>query len=286
MAGELDASLLKTFLACARLGSMGRASASLGRTQPAVSLQVRRLEDIVGEDLFYRATKGIALTDAGAALVPYAERILSLSSEALAILPRSRISGRCRIGIIADLLGVDFSELLSDFSQRHPGTSLEILTLPMAEFEPMLAAGQIQLALCDVEHMEVAPLEKWDLPMIWVAGDQFDTASDPLPLVAFSAPCRWRRLAEQALERGGRASKIAFESGNLIALQAAVRAGLGVTASLRTAIMHGVNAVAANSNLPSLPPTPVGLYRGSETEGDPLVDTVEALLRELVKRAA
>jgi DNA-binding transcriptional LysR family regulator len=282
MATDLDTGLLRNFLVCTRLGSISRAAQSLGRTQPALSQQLRRLEDIVGEALLQRAAKGVSLTAAGAAFLPYAERILALSGEALAGFAGARLSGRCSVGIIEDFMGTALPAVFADFGRLHPETTLEVVSLLGAETQPALDSGRIQLALCDAEFLE-GPL-RWSkrVPMLWAAAENFDASVDPLPLVMFSLPCRWRSLVQSALSEAGKNSRIVFESGSLTAVQAAVRAGLGVTTLLPTAMAQGIVSAPVSQLLPSLPDIEIGLSRRPESEGDVLTSAVEAMLKQLI----
>jgi DNA-binding transcriptional LysR family regulator len=280
MAIDLDTGLLRNFLVCTRLGSISRAAGALGRTQPALSQQLRRLEDLVGDVLLERNSGGVKLTAAGAALVPYAERILALSGEALAGVPRSKFSGRCSVGVLEDFTGTALPSVFADFARMHPETTLELLSLLSVDTQQALDEGRIQLALCDAAFLG-RPL-RWSrkMKLLWAAAEGFDAALEPVPLVVFSEPCSWRTMMQAALSSVGRRSRIAFESGSLTVVQSAVRAGLGVTALLPTS-MAGL--VSAPSDLPSLPDIEIGLSRRPESEGDKLVDAVEEMLKQLVQ---
>jgi DNA-binding transcriptional LysR family regulator len=286
MAIDLDTGLLRNFLVCSRLGSISRAAGALGRTQPALSQQLRRLEDLVGDVLLERNAGGVTLTAAGAALLPYAERILALSGEALAGVPRSKLSGRCSVGVLEDFTGTALPAVFADFARMHPETTLELLSLFSIDTQAALDDGRIQLALCDAAFLR-RPL-RWSRPMklLWAAAEDFDASLDPIPLVVFSEPCSWRALMQAALSSAGRRYRIAFESGSLTAVQAAIRAGLGVTALLPTSLAPGLISAPLSQVLPSLPDIEIGLYRRPESEGNNLVSAVEEMLKHLVQPAA
>jgi DNA-binding transcriptional LysR family regulator len=283
MAIDLDTGLLRNFLVCSRLGSISRAAGALGRTQPALSQQLRRLEDLVGDVLLERNSGGVTLTAAGAALLPYAERILALSGEALARVPRSKLSGRCSVGVLEDFTGTALPAVFADFARMHPETTLELLSLFSIDTQTALDDGRIQLALCDAAFLR-RPL-RWSRPMklLWAAAEDFDASLDPIPLVVFSEPCSWRSLMLAGLRSVGRSCRIAFESGSLTAVQAAVRAGLGVTALLPTSLGPGLISAPLSPYLPALPEIEIGLSRRPESEGDNLVSAVEEMLKHLVQ---
>jgi DNA-binding transcriptional LysR family regulator len=282
MAIDLDTGLLRNFLVCTRLGSISRAAGALGRTQPALSQQLRRLEDLVGDVLLERNAGGVTLTAAGAALLPYAERILALSSEALAGVPRSKLSGRCSIGVLEDFTGTALPSVFADFARLHPDTTLELLSLFSVDTQDALDAGRIQLALCDAAFLRRPLRWRRNLPLLWAAAEGFDASINPVPLVVFSEPCSWRSLMQASLSSAGRCSRIAFESGSLTAVQAAVRAGVGVTGLLPTS-MAGLVSAPVSNGLPALPEIEIGLSRRPESEGDKLVDAVEEMLKQLVQ---
>ncbi len=280
---DIDTGLLRNFITCTRLGSISRAASILGRTQPALSQQLRRLEDIVGCTLLERAASGVSLTAAGAAFLPYAERILALSSEALAAVPRAKLSGRCSVGVLEDFTGTALPAVFADFGRLHPDTTLELMSVLSIETQAALDKGRIQLALCDAEFLR-RPL-RWSTstPLLWAASEGFDITADPLPLVMFSEPCSWRNIVQAALSAAGRRSRIVFESGSLTVVQGAVRAGLGITTLLRTSIVPGIVRVPVSQHLPSLPDIEIGLARRPESEGDVLVNAVEDMLKQLVQ---
>ncbi|HEX7390074.1 MAG TPA: LysR substrate-binding domain-containing protein [Acidiphilium sp.] len=283
MVADLDTGLLRNFLVCSRLGSISRAAGALGRTQPALSQQLRRLEDLVGDALLERTVSGVTLTPAGTAFLPYAERILALSGEALAGVPRSKLSGRCSVGVLEDFTGTALPAAFADFARMHPDTTLELVSLFSADTQSALDTGRIQLALCDAGFLR-RPL-RWSghIPLFWAGSETFDPAVDPVPLVLFSEPCTWRSPIQATLRAAGRHCRIAFESGSLTAVHAAVRAGLGIAALLPSAIAPGLVSASLSRHLPPLPEVEIGLARRPESEGDMLVNAVEAMLRQLVK---
>jgi DNA-binding transcriptional LysR family regulator len=137
--------------------------------------------------------------------------------------------------------------------------------------------GRLHLALGDPSYLPEPPRWTVRLPLAWTTGPGIDTSADPLPLVLFAQPCRWRAPLLDALDAAGRPWRIVFESTSLAGVLAAVHAGLGVTALLPANLDPGTAA----PGLPDLPDVELGLVRRSDTEGDPLIDAVEALLRRL-----
>jgi DNA-binding transcriptional LysR family regulator len=276
MATDLETALLRAFLTAARAGSISRAAVALGHSQPALSQQLRKLERAVGQPLLHRTTSGVAPTRAGEMLLPYAERILALSAQALQA-PRQALSGHCGVGLIEDLAVAPLPQALAEFSRVHPDASLELVSVPGPAMREAFTSGRVHLALCDTSYLPEPPRWTVRLPLAWAGGPGIDPDVDPVPLILFSQPCQWRGLLLDALHDAGRTWRVVFESTTLAGVKAGVRAGVGVAALLPANLDPGT----ALSGLPSLPDVELGLVRRSGTEGDPLVDAVEAVLRGL-----
>ncbi|MFE2533633.1 LysR family transcriptional regulator [Streptomyces sp. NPDC059371] len=276
MAPDLETALLRAFVSSVRSGSISRAAAALGHSQPALSSQLRRLERTVGRRLLDRGTTGVSLTKAGEVFLPYAERILSLSAQAVAAAGPD-VAGHCGIGLMEDFVTPSLVEALGDFSALHPDATLELVTGPGPLMKQALAEGRVQLVLCDPFYLAQTPRWTARLPLTWSAAPDLDRDQDPLPLVLFSQPCRWRAPVLDALESAGRRWRIVFESTAMSGVQAAVRAGLGATALLPANVEPGT----AVEGLPALPDVEVALVRSAGRDGDPLLQAVEDLLRAL-----
>jgi DNA-binding transcriptional LysR family regulator len=278
---DLETALLRAFVTSARAGSISRAAASLGYTQPALSQRLRRLERTVGRPLLHRVSSGVSLTRAGEALLPYAERILALSSLALAD-TRHTLEGHCGVGLIEDLAVARLPQALADFARLHPAASLEVVSAPGPAMREAFDAGRIQIALCDTAYLPEPPRWSVRLPLAWAVGPGVDPGADPLPLVLFSQPCRWRAPMLEVLAAAQRRWQVVFESTNLAGVQAAVRAGLGIAAMLPANRDPDTATTDTVLALPALPDVELGLIRRPGTEGDPLVDAVATVLRRMI----
>jgi DNA-binding transcriptional LysR family regulator len=280
MPQDLPTSLLRSFVTAVRLGSISRAAATLGVTQPALSQQLRKLERIIGRPLLYRSPSGVLLTRAGEELLPYAERILSLSAQALTETGRT-LTGRCSVGILEDLVVSQLPQALADLARMHPDAVLEVLILSTAAMREAYDENRVQLVLDEVQDVPAAP--RWTVrrPLIWAAGPGVDVSADPLPVVLFSEPCFFRTAALQALAAADRRWRIAFESNSLAGVLGATRAGLGVAALMSANLEPGM-AIPDTEALPALPDVEIGLARHPRTEGEPLIDAVETALRRMI----
>jgi DNA-binding transcriptional LysR family regulator len=280
MAKDLETGLLRSFVTAVRAGSISRAATAVGQTQPALSQQLRKLESVVGRPLLYRSPSGVSPTRAGEELLPYAERILSLSAQALTETGRA-LTGHCGVGLLEDLAASQLPQALADLARLHPGATLEVLTVSTAAMREAYDAGRVQLVLDAVPDVPGPP--RWTVrrPLVWAIGQGVDVAADPLPVVLFSNPCFWRTSVLETLERADRRWRMAFESNSLVGVLAAVRAGLGV-AALMPANLEPAMACHDPDALPTLPDVELGLARHPRTTGDPLIDAVETALRRTV----
>lgn len=280
MAKDLEIALLRSFVTAVRAGSISRAATALGHTQPALSQQLRRLEGVVGRPLLYRSASGVLPTRAGEELLPYAERILSLSAQALSETGRA-LTGHCGVALLEDLAASQLPQALADLARLHPGATLEVLSITTAAMRDAYDAGRVHLVLD--EAVDVPGPPRWTVrrPLVWAIGQGVDVAADPLPVVLFSNTCAWRTAVVETLDAADRRWRVAFESNSLVGVLAALRAGLGVAALMPVNVepamaFHDVDA------LPTLPDVELGLARHPRTEGDPLIDAVENALRRTI----
>ncbi|MGW7194612.1 LysR family transcriptional regulator [Streptomyces chryseus] len=280
MARDLETALLRSFVTVVQAGSISRAATALGQSQPALSQQVRKLEKAVGRPLLHRSPSGVSLTRAGEELLPYAERILSLSAQALTETGRT-LTGRCGVGLLEDLAASQLPQALADLARLHPGATLEVLSMSDAAMREAYDAGRVHLVLNEVQAVPGPP--RWTVrrPLVWAIGHGVDVAADPLPVVLFSNTCSWRTSVLETLERAGRPWRVAFESNSLAGVLAAVRAGLGVAALMPPNLEPAMAGHDADA-LPTLPDVELGLARHPRSEGDPLIDAVETALRRTI----
>lgn len=232
MSDSLDPDCLRAFAAVARSGSFTRAGETLFRSQSAISLQIRRLEERLGERLFRRSARRVTLTPAGERLNVYATRLLALQEETLAAFRDPDISGVVRLGTPEDFATSHLPGALARFARAYPKVQLEVecdLTLSLVD---RFRAGRLDVAL--IKREPAATLEGhrvWREPLVWVGRDPgaLCPAGEAVPLVVNPEPCVYRKRAFDALYRAGRRPRAAYVCGSLAGSLAAVRAGLGIT---------------------------------------------------------
>ncbi|MBX9295980.1 LysR family transcriptional regulator [Chromobacterium vaccinii] len=287
MTADIDTALLRALAAVARHGSINRAAAELGRSQPALSLQLRKLESHCGQTLLRRSTRGVALTPAGQALLPYAERIVSLAEQMVPAAPAAA-PRLCRVGLIEDVVSQHLPRVLADFAATHPGLKLEAKVAPGRELSAAYHREELDLLIANPRLCGLAQAPAWamECALPWLAAGGVCPEEDELPLVLFAAPCSWRDAMLQALQLAGRRHRVVFESSSLLAVQAALEAGLGVGALLPDVASGKLRPLPPDS-LPALPPVPLALYRRADRAGDPDLETLSRLFfRELSRLSA
>jgi DNA-binding transcriptional LysR family regulator len=259
----LDLAALRTFLAVAETRTFERAGSLVGRTQPAVSQQMRRLEDQLGLRLFRRSGRGSELTQAGLRLVGHARRLLAAHDEALASLHGlGGGRGRVRLGAPADIAEGVLPGLLRRFADAIPGIRLDLRVADSAALLQALAEGALDLAIATrvEEALPHAVLRR--SPLAWIAAYDFRLArEEPVPLLLPEEPSLFRRIALTALERAGRAWVERGTATDLAGLRAAVRAGLGVTPRSVEMLAPDLRILGDREGLPPLGEVSFHLHR-------------------------
>jgi len=251
---SLEIDLLRSLVVVAEARSLSRAASRIGRTQSALSQQMKRLEEIVDQPLFQRTGRGMALTHPGERLLTHAQRILRAHDEAVADLSGQGLSGTIRFGCPDDYAAVFLPPLLRRFASRHPHALVEVVCAPTPRLLEQLERHALDLAMIslpgDAPHDDIIRRE----PLVWVGSSGQDAAHfDPLPL-ALSDPDTLDHLAAcDALQRAGRAYRIAYASSSLAGLTALVRSGQAVAVITQIAVAPDLQILGGDPALPPLP---------------------------------
>lgn len=250
---HLDPDLLRTFLAFADSGSLARAAEVVGRSPSAVTTQMQKLEEVVGEPLFLPAGRGRAMTDTGQELVGHARRILDAHRTALLSLRGGRAEGRLTVATTQDFTEHGLAPLLRLFAGTHPRLRLNLRVGRSGELSSAFEAGEIDVLIAMRLKPSADELAVLREPMLWLsAGDGSLRTDGELPLALLDPPCGFREAALTALERAGRRYRIAATSQSLSGLRAAVGAGLALTARTARWAGNGIAPAPAELRLPDL----------------------------------
>ncbi|XWN33928.1 MAG: LysR substrate-binding domain-containing protein [Devosia sp.] len=261
MARDLDASLLRAFVAIVDAGSFGRAAHRLNRTQSALSMQIKRLEGLVATPLFDRTVRPATLTASGEALIPYARDILATNDAAVDHLRADAVAGQVRLALMEDYASTHLAPILGDFLAAHPGVQVEVHTGITAHFvEDLGSRYDLLLTMSGADVGDSEPLYRGKT--LWAAHPSFDVKSaDPLPLALYPQGCPFRKWAVGALDAADRRWRYAMMSPSLNTVAEAVRAGWCISVFKDCAFPAGLVALGEGDGLPSLPDYELRLLR-------------------------
>ncbi len=256
----LDTDQLRSFLAIVDTGSFTKAAERVHKTQSAVSMHVRRLEEQLGCALFVKHGRGARLTAEGESLIDFARRIVHIEAGAVAALSRKGLRGAVRLGIPDDYAETYLADILGRFSRRHPMVEVSVSCEGSPELAQQVSVGALELALV-TDHPGLHGFELLcEQPLVWAASERFHVeAGAPVLLALGAASCLWRREADEALAEAERPTRALVYSKNFSAIGSVVRAGLAVTTLPESMVGEGLRVLGAAEGLPELPPTRMGL---------------------------
>jgi DNA-binding transcriptional LysR family regulator len=277
---QIGVDLLRLYVAVSRQGSLSRVAAQTGRTQSSLSMQMRRLEDLLGRRLFQRTGRGVVPTAEGELFLGYATRILALGDEAAARLKRTDIAGALRIGLAEEMTTSALPAALGRLHRAHPDISLEVMVEHSVALGRLWAEDGLDLMVAPTSVVVADALTTWNVDLLWVTAADLSPAPDrPLDLVAFGATCPWRRRTVEALAALGREHRITLTSQSITALQAAIENGLGVGLLPPEAVRTGtMRVLKAEAGLPGPLTVQYGLY--ARDRRNAVVEAALAVLRE------
>jgi DNA-binding transcriptional LysR family regulator len=262
---NLDIDILRTLVIAQQLGGFNRAAQRVGRSQSAVSQQIRKLEEQVGKQLFRKEGRSLALTEAGDVVLSYARRILDLNDEALAVVRGIAVGGSVRFGLQTDFTETWLPKALARFKQAHPEIQVEVSADRRAVLIDRLDKGQLDLALLFGAARRSDAQRLTALRMAWIGShkQRFKwQCGQPVPLALCSPPCFFRDAAIAALNQVGIPWRIAFTSLSVHGIWAAVDAGLGITLRTPTGLPKQMTIMKSKSGLPRLPMVDISLHDG------------------------
>jgi DNA-binding transcriptional LysR family regulator len=285
---NLDMDVLRTFVTGFELGSFARAAERLGRSQSAVSTQLRKLEEQVGQPLVQKAGRGLALTAAGESLLGYAKRLLDLNDEAVDRLRGTDLEGWARLGLAQDFAESWLPAVLKRFSRAYPKVLIEVQVGLGAQLVEKTLKGDLDIALVwgdggDAPHAQ----RVGEMPIHWVGPPDWpglaSLGHEPLPLAAFAPPCTFRSAAVAALDEGGVPWRLVFTSPSLSGLWAAAEGGLGITARTAVSLPTTLRVLdPASTGLPALPNAALTLHQ-AEAELSPAVARLSEIFLETIR---
>ncbi len=260
----MDIEALRSFIAFVDTGSFTRAAKQTFRTQSAVSMQMKKLEEEAGQGLFLKKGRNLQLTEQGRLLASYARRILAMHDEALGELVNKTPHPPIRIGCPDDYAESILPQLVEQLLHALPQLTIRVHCDCSTELRRMLDSGQIDIAILTraPEHDE-GYLLKHDKG-VWVHGGYTRlTEKSVLPLVLYEADCKFHSTAIDGLEKQQRDYRLVCATSSATTIKSLLRVGLGISAMARSSMSGGLEEVAAHVPLPELPAVDIVLQVAS-----------------------
>ncbi len=227
----LDLDVLRTFVAIAETGSFTTAASAVFRTPSAVSMQIKKLEDILGRSVFARDARSVTLTTDGEMLLGYARRLLAINREAVSKFVVPDIVGVVRLGSPDDYGERVLPHVLKRFAQSHPSIAVDVTIDQSVNLRRRMDDRALDLTLLTNSYRASAVGAEVLLtePIVW-AGAKGGSAHlrDPLPVSVWEEGCVWRAGALEALGRQGTNYRVAYMSAHTAGQRAAIMADLAV----------------------------------------------------------
>jgi DNA-binding transcriptional LysR family regulator len=283
----LSTEQLRTFATIAETGSYTAAAERLYRSQPAVSLQIKRLEEQIGARLLDRSGRVSRPTEAGRILLGYAKRILDLNEEALAKLTLADATGTVRVGVLEEVAHSRLVRLLTRFGRLATGIRIELEVSTSWDLAKRIQINELCLAIANTAYASLDATPLWNEFNLWARSVDTDfSQAESVPLISdpLDSPCVECQDAFSALKLAGKAYHVVFSSMSLLATQAAVRAGLGVGMIAESALTDDMVVLGPEDGFPELLPSHIGLYRGTEARGEAASSLFDFLVTHLQHR--
>ncbi len=289
----LDLDLLRTFVLAVDMDSFAKAADLVSRSQSAVSLQMQRLEEVTGHQLFIRQGRSWQLTAAGEMLLDYARQMLEINNLAVQALSATHLEGRIRLGLLADFSETGLPSVLARFAAVHPQVQVEVTIDRQAALLQKLQSGKLDVMTAYGKHTPDDAIPIGKVQLRWIGNhNKVIAQQDPLPLLLFETPCMFRAAGLEALEKIKRNWRAVMTTSSVAGMWAAAQAGLGITIRTELGLPSGCLALPASAGLPSLPSIHIYMITHQQTPSpavkkliEIVYDTLAGQLSEIRKRA-
>lgn len=283
-----DTDALRAIVAGADLGSFARAAVQLGRSQSTVSMQLKKLEQQTGAQLFTRKGRGLVPTEAGDMLIAYARRIIALNDEAALAIGAAASTAVVRLGLPQDFFEDVMPATLKAFSKIHPHIHVDIRVGDNHKLSDEVSAGRLDGAIA---YFEEGAADEGELlcvqPMQWLAHKAYRDGRSPeiVDLIMFDHPCLFRKAALSAFDHAQRRWRMAVTTPSLLYVWSALRSKRGVGVRTAHALPKDIICLNDEFGLPKLPSIELRLLR-SENASSGAQDLCEILRHEAISLIA
>lgn len=262
MSNPLDLDQLNTFIAIAETGSFTRAADRVFKTQSAVSMQMRRLEEKIGQPIFIKDGRINRLSDDGEKLLDYARKMLKLNDETINAFSGEQLEGSIRFGTPDDYADRFMPSIIAQFAKTHPNIELNVICEPSRELHLKMQNNELDVALVTHENMKSSSEVIRTEPLYWVTShNHMVHEEEVIPLAIGRDDCCWRDVAFAALDKAGRDYRVIVASHSATVIVSAVLAGLAVAPLPECALQYGMRILTEVDNFPQLGMTQIGLLK-------------------------
>ena len=278
---DLQIDWLRTFVAVVDTGSITAASRQVSRSQSAVSMQLKKLEECVGSSLLNRGPRHLSLTPPGFDLLAYARQLIELHGRAQIAMRGSTVSGKVAVGVPDDYVASYFAPILRTFANRFAEVEISVVCEPSSSLLPRIDRGDLDLALVTRDMAARGEPNRGIFlfyePLVWVASDQHEAwRKNPLPLALHELGNRFRGEVLAGIAALGRDYRVVYSSHNLTGQLAVVEAGLAVAALARSSVPSHFKLLDTRHGLPELPKMEVALVRSKDSKRSAAVDAMHS----------
>ena len=284
MARNLDLTALRSFVAVSDAGGVTRASGFLNLTQSAVSMQIKRLEEMLGVEVLDRSGRQVALTAAGEQLLGYARRMLALNDEVMERLTRDPHEGEVVLGVPHDIVYPVIPQVLQHFARSFPRMKVSLISSFTRVLKTQFGRGECDIILTTEDGVDPGGVTLAELPLVWV-GAPGGVAWKGRPLkLAYEHNCIFRQGVQAALDRAGIAWQMAVESDSTRTIEASVSADLAVHTVLAGSEPPYVERISHGGTLPDLKRMKVNLYVADPVHSPAVLEMAAMIQRAYLSR--
>jgi len=260
MPRNLDMTALRAFVTVAETGGVTRAAGQLHLTQSAVSMQIKRLEESIGQRLLERAGRGVALTAHGEQMLGYGRRILALNDEIWARMTDQAYKGEITLGVPSDIIYPYIPTVLQRFAIEYPRIKVNLISSYTSRLKRQLARGEVDMILTTETQLDSGGETLQCAQMLWVGSPEGTCWKARPARLAFEHDCAFRGYAQRALDDAGILWEMAVESDSVRTVEASVSADLAIHAALEGTVDHHLEVIPHNGALPDLPLFNINMY--------------------------
>ena len=280
MARNLDLTALRSFVAVADTGGVTRAAAQLNLTQSAVSMQLKRLEESLGQSLLDRSNRSVSPTAQGELLLSYGRRLLALNDEVWNRMTDQKFEGEIMFGVPHDIVYPHIPKVLKRFSTAYPKVKVSMVSSFTSELKSLFAAGECDVVLTTETGGAEDSVRLASLDLVWYGAPDGATWKERPLRIAFETQCIFRPIVLKALDAAQIDWEMAVDTMSSMTVEASLSADLAIHARLKGTTPQYLEEIDHGGSLPDLPEFQVNMM-----VAPPAQNPMAPLFAEMVREA-